>query len=36
MLEAAALLGSEYEFLLPVAPTLDRDFLQGCMGENNM
>ncbi len=24
ILEAAAQLGSEYEFLLPVAPTLDR------------
>jgi lipid-A-disaccharide synthase len=29
MLAAARLLGSEFEFLLPVAPTLDRDFLQG-------
>jgi lipid-A-disaccharide synthase len=28
MLESAARLGSEYEFLLPVAPTLDRSFLQ--------
>jgi lipid-A-disaccharide synthase len=28
MLEAAALLGSDYDFLLPVAPTLDRGFLQ--------
>ena len=28
MLEAADQLGSEYEFLLPVAPTLDRDFIQ--------
>jgi lipid-A-disaccharide synthase len=27
ILESAALLGSDYEFLLPVAPTLDRDFL---------
>jgi lipid-A-disaccharide synthase len=27
MLESAALLGSDHEFLLPVAPTLDRDFL---------
>ncbi len=27
ILEAAALLGSSYEFLLPVAPTLDRSFL---------
>lgn len=28
-LEAAALLGPGYEYLLPVAPTLDRAFLQG-------
>ncbi len=27
MLEAAARLGDQYEFILPVAPTLDRDFL---------
>jgi lipid-A-disaccharide synthase len=27
ILESAALLGSDYEFLLPVAPTLDRNFL---------
>lgn len=27
MLQAAALLGPEFEFLLPVAPTLDRSFL---------
>jgi lipid-A-disaccharide synthase len=29
ILEAAARFGSDYEFLLPVAPTLDRAFLQG-------
>lgn len=29
MVEAAAMLGSDYEFLLPVAPTLDREFLRG-------
>jgi lipid-A-disaccharide synthase len=29
ILEAAAQLGSDYEFLLPVAPTLDRAFLDG-------
>ena len=29
ILEAAALLGENYEFLLPVAPMLDRAFLQG-------
>jgi lipid-A-disaccharide synthase len=28
MLDAAALLGAGYEFLLPVAPTLDRNFLE--------
>jgi len=28
MLQAAATMGREYEFLLPVAPTLDHDFLQ--------
>ena len=28
ILESAAQLGSDYEFLLPVAPTLDRSFLQ--------
>jgi lipid-A-disaccharide synthase len=29
ILEAAALLGSEYEFLIPVAPTLGSSFIQG-------
>jgi lipid-A-disaccharide synthase len=29
ILETAKLLGSDYEFLLPVAPTLDRSFLLG-------
>jgi lipid-A-disaccharide synthase len=28
MIEAAALLGNDYEYLLPIAPTLDRSFLQ--------
>ncbi len=32
ILEAAAQLGSDYEFLLPVAPTLERAFLQGFLG----
>src|SRR5579859_4735811 len=32
ILESAALLGSPYEFLLPVAPTLDREFLRGLIG----
>jgi lipid-A-disaccharide synthase len=27
IMESAAILGDDYEFLLPVAPTLDRDFL---------
>jgi len=31
-LEAAAKLGSEYEFLLPVAPTLDHTFLESLIG----
>jgi len=29
ILESAVLLGDQYEYLLPVAPTLDRDFLRG-------
>jgi lipid-A-disaccharide synthase len=33
MLEAAAQMGRDYEFLLPVAPTLDRAFLQGLIGK---
>jgi lipid-A-disaccharide synthase len=33
ILEAAAQLGPDYEFLLPVAPTLDRAFLQRLIGE---
>ena len=32
ILEAAAKLGDAYEFLLPVAPTLDRAFLDGMIG----
>jgi lipid-A-disaccharide synthase len=32
ILESAAKLGSEYEFLLPVAPTLDRAWLQHLIG----
>jgi lipid-A-disaccharide synthase len=34
--EAAVQLGSSYEFLLPVAPTLDRAFLQGQIGQQNI
>jgi lipid-A-disaccharide synthase len=36
ILEAAAQLGSGYEFLLPVAPTLDRSFLQDLVGEQTI
>ena len=32
ILESAALLGPDYEFLLPVAPTLDRSFVQSLVG----
>ena len=34
MLESASMLGSGYEFLLPVAPTLDRSFLESLIGES--
>jgi lipid-A-disaccharide synthase len=33
ILESAARLGSEYDFLLPVAPTLDRSWLKGLLGK---
>jgi lipid-A-disaccharide synthase len=33
ILQAAAQLGDAYEFLLPVAPTLDRTFLQGLIDQ---
>lgn len=33
ILDSAALLGPGYEYLLPVAPTLDRGFLPGLMGQ---
>ncbi|HXJ87765.1 MAG TPA: lipid-A-disaccharide synthase [Candidatus Binatia bacterium] len=36
ILESTALLGSQYEFLLPVAPTLDRDFLHSLIGEQRI
>jgi lipid-A-disaccharide synthase len=32
MLETAAKLGASYEFLLPVAPTLDREFVKSMLG----
>jgi lipid-A-disaccharide synthase len=34
ILASAAKLGAGYEFLLPVAPTLDRSFLQSLIGDN--
>ena len=36
ILESAALLGSGYEYLLPVAPTLDRSFLSNLIGEQKI
>jgi lipid-A-disaccharide synthase len=36
MLEAASQLGSGYEFLLPVAPTLDRGFVQSLIGRRSI
>jgi len=33
IIEAAALLGEQYEFLLPVAPTLERNWLQALIGQ---
>jgi lipid-A-disaccharide synthase len=36
ILESAALLDSDYEFLLPVAPTLDRDFLRNFIGKQKV
>jgi lipid-A-disaccharide synthase len=35
ILESAAKLGASYEFLLPVAPTLDRSFLQALIADNS-
>jgi lipid-A-disaccharide synthase len=34
ILESAATLGASYEFLLPVAPTLDRSFLTALVADN--
>jgi lipid-A-disaccharide synthase len=36
ILESAALLGTDYEFLLPVAPTLDREFLRNLIAEQKI
>jgi len=36
ILESAALLGSAYEYLLPVAPTLDRSFLSRLIGKHRI
>jgi lipid-A-disaccharide synthase len=36
ILDASAQLGPAYEFLLPVAPTLDRVFLQNLIGKQNI
>ena len=36
ILESAAELGNEYEFLLPVAPTLDREFLRRLIGRQKI
>jgi len=36
ILESAGLLGSGYEFLLPVAPTLDPGFLRGLIGSSKV
>jgi lipid-A-disaccharide synthase len=36
ILESASLLGSPYEFLLPVAPTLEREFLRSLIGSHKI
>lgn len=36
ILESAALLGNKYEFLIPVAPTLDRSFLSSLIGQQKI
>lgn len=36
ILESADLLGGDHEFLLPVAPTLDRKFLRSLLGERKI
>jgi lipid-A-disaccharide synthase len=35
ILESAATLGASHEFLLPIAPTLDRSFLQALVADNS-
>ena len=35
ILESASRLGADYEFLLPVAPTLDRSFLMSLIGDHS-
>jgi lipid-A-disaccharide synthase len=36
ILESAAQLGSQYEYLLPIAPTLDREFLRRLIGQEKI
>jgi len=36
ILESAAQLGSQYEYLLPIAPTLDREFLRKLIGQGRI
>jgi lipid-A-disaccharide synthase len=36
ILESATLLGDDYESILPVAPTLDREFLQSLIGQQKI
>jgi len=36
ILDSAAKLGAEYEFLLPIAPTLDRSFLESLIGRQSI
>jgi lipid-A-disaccharide synthase len=36
ILDSAARLGAEYEFLLPIAPTLDRSFLESLVGSQHI
>src|SRR5579863_4949855 len=36
ILESVALLGEDYQYILPVAPTLDREFLQRLIGQQKI